>query len=76
MAAAAFSKGGVAQGKDLGLVVEPVTLAEPATQTRLQVQIGSSDPLPNRTPEEFRAHHIAVAADPGNGQNSNPGLYS
>ena len=32
--------------------------------------------LANRTPEEFRAHHIAVAASAGNGQNFNPGLYS
>ena len=32
--------------------------------------------LANRTPEEFRAQHIAVAASRGNGQNFNPGLYS
>ncbi len=32
--------------------------------------------LANRTPEEFRAQHIAVAASAGNGQNFNPGLYS
>ena len=31
--------------------------------------------LANRTPEEFRAQHIAVAASAGNGQNFNPGLY-
>ena len=31
--------------------------------------------LANRTPEEFRAQHIAVAASRGNGQNFNPGLY-
>ena len=31
--------------------------------------------LANRTPEEFRAHHIAVAASAGNGQDFNPGLY-
>jgi putative transposase len=31
--------------------------------------------LANRTPEEFRAHHVAVAASAGNGQNFNPGLY-
>jgi transposase InsO family protein len=31
--------------------------------------------LANRTPEEFRADHIAVAASCGNGQNFNPGLY-
>ena len=30
--------------------------------------------LANRTPEEFRAHHIAVATCTGNGQNYNPGL--
>ncbi|MFM9845880.1 MAG: transposase [Hyphomicrobiaceae bacterium] len=32
--------------------------------------------LANRTPEEFRARHIAVAASTGNGQNFTPGLYS
>jgi putative transposase len=32
--------------------------------------------LANRTPEEFRAKHIAVAASRGNGQNFNPGLYT
>jgi putative transposase len=31
--------------------------------------------LANRTPEEFRAQHIAVAASVGNGQNFTPGLY-
>ena len=31
--------------------------------------------LDNRTPEEFRAHHIAVAANTDNGQNFNPELY-
>ena len=31
--------------------------------------------LANRTPEEFRDQHIAVAANRGNGQNFNPGLY-
>ena len=31
--------------------------------------------LANRTPEEFRAQHIAVAANRGNGQNFNQGLY-
>ena len=31
--------------------------------------------LANRTPKEFRAHHIAVARSRGNGQNFNPGLY-
>ena len=31
--------------------------------------------LANRTPEEFRAQHFAVAASAGNGQNFNPGLY-
>lgn len=31
--------------------------------------------LANRTPEEFRAQHIAVAASTGNGQDFNPGLY-
>ncbi|NJO33617.1 MAG: IS3 family transposase [Rhodospirillales bacterium] len=31
--------------------------------------------LANKTPEEFRAHHIAVAANRGNDQNFNPGLY-
>ena len=31
--------------------------------------------LANKTPEEFRAQHIAVAASAGNGQNFNPGLY-
>jgi putative transposase len=31
--------------------------------------------LANRTPEEFRAQHIAVAANAGNGQDFNPGLY-
>ena len=31
--------------------------------------------LANRTPEEFRAHHIAVAASRSNGQNFNRGLY-
>ena len=29
--------------------------------------------LANRTPEEFRAQHIAVAASPGNGQKFTPG---
>jgi putative transposase len=32
--------------------------------------------LANRTPEEYRAQHIAVAAGAGNGHNFNPGLYS
>ncbi len=32
--------------------------------------------LANRTPEEFRAHHLAVAASVGNGQNFSPGLSS
>ena len=32
--------------------------------------------LANRTPEEFRAQHVAVAAPARNGQNFNPGLYS
>jgi putative transposase len=32
--------------------------------------------LANKTPEEFRAQHIAVAASAANGQNFNPGLYS
>jgi transposase InsO family protein len=32
--------------------------------------------LANRTPEEFRAQHIAAAASRRNGQNFNPGLYS
>jgi putative transposase len=32
--------------------------------------------LANRTPEEFRAQLIAIAASPGNGQDLNPGLYS
>ena len=32
--------------------------------------------LANRTPEEFRAQHIAVAAGAGNGHNCNLGLYS
>jgi putative transposase len=31
--------------------------------------------LANRTPQEFRNQHIAVAASRGNGQNFNPGLY-
>ena len=31
--------------------------------------------LANRTPEEFRAEYIAVAASAGNGQNFTPGLY-
>ena len=31
--------------------------------------------LANRTPEEFRAQHIAVAANAASGQNFNPGLY-
>jgi putative transposase len=31
--------------------------------------------LANRTPEEFRAHHIAVAVSAANGQDLNPGLY-
>ncbi len=31
--------------------------------------------LANKTPEEFRAHHIAVAASAANVQNFNPGLY-
>ena len=31
--------------------------------------------LANKTPEEFRAHHIAVAANRGNDQNFKPGLY-
>jgi putative transposase len=31
--------------------------------------------LANRTPEEFRAQHIAVAASAGDGQNFTPGLY-
>jgi putative transposase len=32
--------------------------------------------LANKTPEEFRAQHIAVAASVGNGQNFSPGLSS
>ena len=32
--------------------------------------------LANRTPEEFRAHHLAVAARAENGQNCSPGLSS
>jgi putative transposase len=32
--------------------------------------------LANRTPEEFRAQHIAVAASARNGQNFTSGLYS
>ena len=32
--------------------------------------------LANRTPEEFRTQHIAIAAGRGDGQNFNPGLYS
>src|SRR5215510_13739437 len=32
--------------------------------------------LANRTPEEFRAQHIAVAAMTSNGPNFNPGLYA
>ena len=32
--------------------------------------------LANRTPEQFRAQHFAVAASAGNGQNFSPGLYS
>jgi putative transposase len=31
--------------------------------------------LANKTPEEFRAQHIAIAAGRGDGQNLNPGLY-
>jgi putative transposase len=31
--------------------------------------------LANKTPEEFRAQHIAVAASRSNGQNFTPGLY-
>ena len=32
--------------------------------------------LANKTPEEFRAQHIAVAASRANSENFNPGLYS
>jgi putative transposase len=32
--------------------------------------------LANKTPEEYRAQHIAVAASAGNGQNFSPGLSS
>jgi len=32
--------------------------------------------LANLTPEEFRAHHLAVAASAGNGHNFSPGLSS
>ena len=32
--------------------------------------------LANRTPEEFRAHHLAVAASVESGQNISPGLCS
>jgi transposase InsO family protein len=32
--------------------------------------------LANKTPEEFRAQHIAVATSVGHGQNFTPGLYS
>jgi putative transposase len=32
--------------------------------------------LANRTPEEFRTHHLALAATIGTGQNFSPGLYS
>ena len=32
--------------------------------------------LANKTPEEYRAQHIAVAASVGNGQNFSPGLSS
>ena len=31
--------------------------------------------LANRTPEAFRAHHIAIADSTDSGQNFNPGLY-
>lgn len=31
--------------------------------------------LANRTPDEFRALHIAVAASAGSSQNFNPGLH-
>ena len=32
--------------------------------------------LANQAPEEFRAHHIAVATSIGDSQNFNSGLYS
>lgn len=32
--------------------------------------------LANKTPQEFRDHHLALAATTGSGQNFSPGLYS
>jgi hypothetical protein len=55
----------VAQGKGPGLVVAPVTLAEPATQTRLRVQIGSGDALPKNTLIRLRGLPAAVSVPQG-----------
>ena len=68
MASAALSlrpDGGVAHGNDLALVMAPVTLAEPATQTRLQIQIGSRDPLPKNTLIRLRGLPAAVSIPQG-----------
>jgi putative transposase len=59
------------------------TLFSSLTQARAMLDAWRADyngvrphsALANRTPEEFRAQHIAVAASAGNGQNFNPGLY-
>ena len=68
MASAAISlqpDAGVAQANGLGLVVAPVTVAEPATQTRLQVQIGSRDTLPKNTLIRLRGLPTAVSIPQG-----------
>jgi hypothetical protein len=68
IAATAFSQqtnGSLARGKGLGLVVAPVTLAQPAAQTRLQVQIGSRDPLPEKTLIRLRGLPTAVSVPQG-----------
>ena len=65
MAPAAFSRQSDAQTDGLELLVAPVTLAEPATQTRLQVQIGSRNPLPKNTLIRLRGLPRAVSVPQG-----------
>jgi putative transposase len=60
------------------------TLFSSLTEARVVIETWRADyndvrphsALANRTPQEYRAQHIAVAASTGNGQNFTPGLYS
>ena len=59
------------------------TLFSSLTEARVMLETWRADyngvrphsALANRTPEVFRAQHVAVAARARNGQNFNPGLY-